>query len=128
MTAIFNIFSSITNATKKRSKYIDLPCEYGTFNFLYFLHKHNYIESYEIIEVKNGIQKLRLFFKYFKNKNIIKTIVPISTPANAITIKLKNLKKLNTNGLYVISNSCGLLTIDECLCVKMGGTVVCVIF
>ncbi|WP_045117921.1 30S ribosomal protein S8 [Candidatus Carsonella ruddii] len=70
------------------------------------------------------------FVLLFKNKKkifvIIKTIILIklfSKPSNKRYIKNKYLKKIEFNNGLIISTNIGLLTIRECLKLKIGGKI-----
>lgn len=81
---------------------------------LRILYKQGIIRTFF---VKNN--KISVYFKYYKGRNICSKLSIISTPRNRIYWTLgklsKNYNNYNFSGFYIISSPKGLITTDYCL-------------
>ena len=99
--------------------------------FLETLLKEGYIDKLEEFEERKGVNRIKIFLKYFGDSNapVIKEMKMISKPAKRVYRSYKNIDKVYGGlGVVVLSTSKGVLTDSEAREMRVGGEVLCNIF
>ena len=112
-----NLFSNIINGQLTKKLSIIQQKTNINLMFLNILWDEGFILGYSI-----KTNKLKIFLKYKNNKPVIESIKLISKPGNKIYFNLKQIWKINkVKGTIIISTNKGLMTIQKCKKLKIGG-------
>ena len=88
--------------------------------FLNILWNEGYILGYK--NYNNNSNKIKIFLKYYQGKPIINSLKLISKPGQRISYSIKQIWKINSNKtLIIFTTNQGLLTINDCKKLKIGG-------
>ena len=124
-----NMISSIKNGQLSKRSYIILKqtnkqlCE----SVLNVLWDEGFILGYKY---KNTFSKksVKIFLKYKKGIPAINSIKVISKPSLKVFFSLKNLWKFDsTQGVLVLSTNKGVMALEECKKLKLGGQVLVIV-
>lgn len=86
---------------------------------LKLLYEQGFIQNYYASILKN---KIYIFFRYFENKSVIKSLRIFSKSSRPLYIKNKNIWRFSKNsGSLVISTKFGILSHEDCLKLGVGG-------
>ena len=102
---IADFVSSLNCAAKRRLKAIDIPFSQLFLNILIILYKNGVINGFKVIKHKF----IRVFFKFFQNKNVYYSLKLVSKPSRRIVWSLNQLSfsynMHNFGGFYIISTN-----------------------
>ena len=88
------------------------------------LWNEGFINGYKI-NVDN-CNKLEIFLKYIKNEPCIKIIKAISKPGRRIYLNKEKIWKLDSSiCLFILSTNRGVLSLNQCKKLKIGGELIC---
>jgi small subunit ribosomal protein S8 len=94
-------------------------------NLLKLLYKEGYILYYRIKKKEsfyNSTTESIVNLRYFYNKSIFKNLKIISSPSNKRYFSLINISRMiSKKNLFVFSTNKGLLTLNECKKLRVGG-------
>lgn len=114
------MLAHIKNGQKANKSYIMHPKEKNCASILNILWEEGYILGYTIS--KKSPQKLEIFLKYKYNNYVIKYLTSITKPSSKIYCSIKQLWKINSNlGLFILSTNKGILTLNACKKLNVGG-------
>ena len=122
-STIYNMLSSIKNGQLSYKQTIKQIKTKKTEELLNILWDEGFILGY-----KKNKNKLIIFLGYKNNNPLINTIKIISKPNLRVYYSVKQLWKLNINdGLIIFSTNKGLLSINTCKKLKIGGEPILII-
>jgi len=111
------MFSNIINGQLTKKNFVILPKTKFCASFLNILWDEGIILGYSIIS-----DSLKIFLKYKNGKPVITKLNYISKPGKKIYYNVKQLWKINqTNGVFILSTTKGLMSLDNCKKYKIGG-------
>ena len=117
---ILNMFIKLKNSQLVKKNYIFQRKSFFCSKILNILWDEGYILGYKNSDFDPKI--FEIFLKYNENKPAIKSIKFISKPSKRIYFSSKQLFKINLNlGLFLISTNKGLLSLQECKKLNLGG-------
>merc|ERR1712018_43416 len=123
---LWNMFANIKNGQKVRKFSIFVKNNKICFYVLNTLWDNGFILGFQVLKKNKNI--LEIFLKYKNGDPVIKSIIAVSKPGARIYCSLKQLWKINCNtGIVLVSTSNGLLTIEDCKKLSLGGEVVAII-
>lgn len=123
---IWYMISSIKNGLLSNKKFIKTQKQKNCEAILNILWDEGFILGYKTCKFEP--KSIIIFLKYSKNVPSIKSIKSISKPSLKIYYSLKQLWKLNLNqSLIIVSTNKGLLSVEECKKLKIGGEPVVII-
>ena len=124
MSTCCNLLTQLKNASKVRKKFIFFSKNKFSYNLLKVLYREGLISSFKIISTSN---LLKIQLKYSSSgKSCFNNVVFISKPGNSTYYSYFDLCKLSTStGLFLISTKEGILTNQQCIRIRSGGTVIC---
>ena len=93
------------------------------------LKKEGYIEGYERINVKPGIDELHIKLKYHEGTSVITEIYRVSTPGRRVYSSVKDLPRVyNGLGISIISTPSGVMSDHDARKANVGGEILCQVF
>lgn len=114
------MLAHIKNGQKANKSYILHPKEKNCASILNILWEEGYILGYTIS--KKSPQNFEIFLKYKSNNYVIKHLTSITKPSSKIYCSIKQLWKINSNlGLFILSTNKGILTLNACKKLNVGG-------
>lgn len=124
-----DMLTRIRNGQRANKSVISSPASLLRQNVLDVLTREGYIRGYERINVRAGIDELKIELKYHEGRPVINEIFRISTPGRRVYSKVKDLPKVyNGLGISVISTPSGVMSDHEARQANVGGEVLCQVF
>lgn len=126
-SGILSLLIHIKNGQKSNKSFILHPKKKNCNFILSILWEEGYILGYTIS--KKSPRMFEIFLKYHSNNSVVKHLALIKKPSYKIYCSSKQLNKLKFNlGLILISTHKGILTLDSCKKLNIGGELLCLIF
>ena len=98
-------------------------------NVLNVLKNEGYIRDYEKVEIREGINKIKIELKYHDGFPVIKKIKRISKPGIRVYSKIKELPKpYGGLGISIISTPKGVMSDQKARANNVGGEILCEVF
>jgi small subunit ribosomal protein S8 len=120
------MLAHIKNGQKANKSSILHPKEKSCALILNILWEEGYILGYMIS--KKYSQMFEIFLKYKSKKSVIKYLISITKPSFKIYCSIKQLWKINGNlGLFLLSTNKGILTLNSCKKLNIGGELLLII-
>ena len=117
---LWNMFSNIKNGQMVRKSFILQPRKNICAAFLNILWNEGFILGYKISETDSKMFKI--FLKYKNRKPVINSLKLITKPGQRVYYSSKQLWKIKSSkGIIVVSTNKGLMVLDECKKLKLGG-------
>ena len=132
---ISDMLTRIRNASLAKHNFAFLPYSKLNISILKVLIKEGYLTNYEVINITEKKQIIKLFLKYkghWKLKPLFSVIKRISKPGQRIFSGYKKFsKKVNllnySQGIAIISTSSGIMSHTKAIKLKKGGEIICYI-
>ena len=98
-------------------------------NVLKVLKDEGYIRSYNSVDIKEGISKIKIELKYHEGLPVIKKIKRISKPGIRVYSKIKELPKTYGGlGISIISTPKGVMSDQKARANNDGGEILCEVY
>ena len=98
-------------------------------NVLSVLKNEGYIRDYAKVEIREGINKIKIELKYHDGIPVIKKIKRISKPGIRVYSKIKELPKpYGGLGISIISTPKGVMSDQKARANNVGGEILCEVF
>ena len=98
-------------------------------NVLKVLKDEGYIRSYNNVDIKEGISKIKIELKYHEGLPVIKKIKRISKPGIRVYSKIKELPKTYGGlGISIISTPKGVMSDQKARANNVGGEILCEVY
>lgn len=124
-----DMLTRIRNAGMAKKPTVVVPASKLRANVLDVLNREGYIRGYEKVNVRPGVDELKVELKYHDNLPVIKEIQRVSTPGRRVYSKIKDLPRFyNGLGIYVLSTPSGVMSDHEARQANLGGEVLCKVF
>tara|TARA_Y100001960_G_C14563407_1_gene771987 strand:+ start:81 stop:479 length:399 start_codon:yes stop_codon:yes gene_type:complete len=99
------------------------------YNVLTVLKDEGYIRNFETVDVREGINQIKIELKYHQGEPVIKKIKRISKPGIRVYSKIKELPKpYGGLGICIISTSKGVMSDQNARKNNVGGEILCEVF
>lgn len=144
MTTFYKFCSNINGAIKRRQVSVTVPNSTLVYEIIMLLINDGFVRSVINVEAKNQKQtKLIVNLAYFKDKPVLKQILPVSKPGRKVFSTFRALKllkirifsrnkqdflKKNKYIKILISTNKGILTENQAINNHVGGIIICKIF
>lgn len=115
-----NLFSSIVNNNSLFKSYLIVPKQKKYVQIIDILFKEGLIRRYQFLN-----DKIYIFLKYKDNLPLIKKISLVSSSKRRQFVRIKDIKKLPFNRIYLISTSKGIVTHTKAQKINLGGELIC---
>ncbi len=124
-----DMLTRIRNAQRAKKSEVVSPASRLRENVLEVLKKEGYIEGYERVNVKPGIDELHIKLKYYEGTSVITEIYRVSTPGRRVYSSVKDLPRVyNGLGISIISTPSGVMSDHDARKANVGGEVLCQVF
>lgn len=124
-----DMLTRIRNAQRAKKSEVVSPASRLRENVLEVLKKEGYIENFERVNVKPGIDELRIKLKYHEGTSVITEIYRVSTPGRRVYSSVKDLPRVyNGLGISIISTPSGVMSDHDARKANVGGEILCQVF
>ena len=124
-----DMLTRIRNAQRAKKNEVVSPASRLRENVLEVLKKEGYINGYERVNVKPGIDELRIQLKYHEGTSVITEIYRVSTPGRRVYSSVRDLPRVyNGLGISIISTPAGVMSDPEARKANVGGEILCQVF
>ena len=124
-----DMLTRIRNAQRAKKNEVVSPASRLRENVLEVLKKEGYINGYERVNVKPGIDELRIQLKYHEGTSVITEIYRVSTPGRRVYSSVRDLPRVyNGLGISIISTPAGVMSDHEDRKANVGGEILCQVF
>ena len=124
-----DMLTRIRNAQRAKKNEVVSPASRLRENVLEVLKKEGYINGYERVNVKPGIDELRIQLKYHEGTSVITEIYRVSTPGRRVYSSVRDLPRVyNGLGISIVSTPQGVMSDHEARKANVGGEILCQVF
>ena len=127
--SLSDMLTRIRNAHKANKSYTFCLSSNLNNNVLSVLKNEGYIRDYAKVEIREGINKIKIELKYHDGIPVIKKIKRISKPGIRVYSKIKELPKpYGGLGISIISTPKGVMSDQKARANNVGGEILCEVF
>lgn len=124
-----DMLTRIRNGQQARKSDIKVPASKLRENVLAVLKREGFIRNFERVNLRVGVEEIKVELKYYEGRPVISEINRISTPGRRVYSSVKDLKKIyNGLGISVLSTPQGVMSDHEARVANVGGEVLCTVF
>lgn len=124
-----DMLTRIRNGQQARKSDITVPTSKLRENVLDVLKREGFIRGYSRVNVRKGIDEIKVELKYYEGRPVISEIARVSTPGRRVYSRVKDLQKFyNGLGISVLSTPQGVMSDHEARAANVGGEVLCKVF
>jgi len=124
---LWNMLANIKNGQKANKSYILHPRKKNCALILNILWEEGFILGYTIS--KNNPEMFEIFLKYKQSIPVIKKLAAITKPSFRVYCSSKQLWKINSNlGLFILSTNRGIMSLNTCKKLKIGGELLLLVY
>jgi small subunit ribosomal protein S8 len=126
---IADLLTRIRNGQEANKTSIAAPASAFREAVLGVLKREGYIRDFSRVNVRTGIDELKIELKYFDGEPVIKEISRVSRPGRRVYSKIKELPRVyNGLGIAILSTPRGVMSDTEAREANVGGEVLCHVF
>ncbi len=126
---IGDMITRIRNGQLAMKETIVSPFSTMRENLLTVLKNEGFIENFERVNVREGIDELKIELRYFEGKGAIHKIQRISKPGCRVYSKAGEIETVHNGlGVSILSTSKGVMSDSEARREGLGGEVLCHVF
>lgn len=124
-----DMLTRIRNGQQARKSDITVPASKLRENVLEVLKREGFIRGYERVNLRKGVDSIKVELKYYEGRPVISEISRVSTPGRRVYSGVKDLQKFyNGLGISVLSTPRGVMSDHEARQANVGGEVLCKVF
>ena len=124
-----DMLTRIRNGQSARNTVVSSPSSRFRTNVLEVLKREGYIRNYSSVDVRPGIQELKIELKYHDGMPVISEIQRVSRPGRRVYYGIRDLPRVyNGLGIAILSTPRGVLSDSEARTANVGGEVLCHVF
>ena len=124
-----DMLTRIRNGQSARKTVVSSPSSRFRTNVLEVLKREGYIRNYSSVDVRPGIQELKIELKYHDGMPVISEIQRVSRPGRRVYYGIRDLPRVyNWLGIAILSTPRGVLSDSEARTANVGGEVLCHVF
>ena len=124
-----DMLTRIRNGQNARKSVVSSPASRFRSNVLEVLKREGYIRNYSSVDVRPGLQELKIELKYHEGEPVISEIKRVSRPGRRVYYGIRDLPRVyNGLGIAILSTPQGVLSDAEARTAKVGGEVLCHVF
>jgi small subunit ribosomal protein S8 len=126
---IADLLTRIRNGQEANKSSIAAPASAFREAVLGVLKREGYIRDFSRVNVRTGIDELKIELKYFDGEPVNKEISRVSRPGRRVYSKIKELPRVyNGLGIAILSTPRGVMSDTEAREANVGGEVLCHVF
>ena len=127
--SLSDMLARIKNAHKARKSITSCFKSNLNMNVLSVLKDEGYIRDFQNIEIRKGVNNIKIELKYHNGTPVIKKIKRISKPGIRVYSKINELPKpYGGLGISIISTPKGVMSDVNARKQKIGGEIICKVF
>ena len=127
--SLSDMLARIKNAHKANKSFTHCYSSKLNSNVLNVLKDEGYIRDFEKVEIREGINNIKIQLKYHQGVPVIKKIKRISKPGIRVYSKIKELSKpYGGLGISIISTPKGVMSDQKARANNVGGEILCEVF
>ena len=127
--SLSDMLARIKNAHQARKSYTSCFKSKLNMNVLAVLKDEGYIRDYKDIEIRKGINSIKIDLKYYNGNPVIKKLKRISKPGIRVYSKITELPKpYGGLGISILSTPKGVMSDQQARKNNVGGEVLCEVF
>jgi small subunit ribosomal protein S8 len=126
---IADLLTRIRNGQQSHKSSISTPASAFRESVLSVLKREGYIRDFSRVNIREGVDELKIELKYFDGAPVIKEISRVSRPGRRVYSKIKELPRVyNGLGIAILSTPRGVMSDAEAREANVGGEVLCHVF
>lgn len=126
---IADLLTRIRNGQESGKSSIIAPASSFREAVLSVLKREGYIRDFSRVNVRGGVDELKIELKYYDGEPVIKEINRVSRPGRRVYSKIKELPRVyNGLGIAILSTPRGVMSDAEAREANVGGEVLCHVF
>jgi len=126
---IADLLTRIRNGQVANKSSISAPASAFREAVLSVLKREGYIRDFSRVNLRAGVDELKIELKYFDGEPVIKEISRVSRPGRRVYSKIKELPRVyNGLGIAILSTPRGVMSDTEAREANVGGEVLCHVF
>ena len=127
--SLSDMLARIKNAHKANKSFTSCYSSKLNTNVLNVLKDEGYIRDFQNVQIREGINSIKIDLKYHNGTPVIKKIKRISKPGIRVYSKIKELSKpYGGLGISIISTPKGVMSDQKARVNNVGGEVLCEVF
>ena len=127
--SLSDMLARIKNAHKANKTFTSCFKSKLNFNVLTVLRDEGYIRDFHEVELRKGINNIKIDLKYYNGTPVIKRIKRISKPGIRVYSKINDLSKpYGGLGISILSTPKGVMSDQKARDNNVGGEVLCEVF
>ena len=127
--SLSDMLARIKNAHKANKSFTSCYCSKLNTNVLNVLKDEGYIRDFQNVQIREGINNIKIDLKYHNGTPVIKKIKRISKPGIRVYSKIKELPKpYGGLGISIISTPKGVMSDQKARVNNVGGEILCEVF
>ena len=127
--SLSDMLARIKNAHQAKKSFTSCFKSKLNMNVLTVLKNEGYIRDFKDIEIKKGINSIKIDLKYYNGYPVIKKIKRISKPGIRVYSKITDLSKpYGGLGISILSTPKGVMSDQQARKNNVGGEVLCEVF
>ena len=127
--SLSDMLARIKNAHKANKTFTSCYKSKLNSNVLSVLKDEGYIRDYQDIELRKGIQNIKIDLKYYNGTPVIKKIKRVSKPGIRVYSKINDLQRsFGGLGISIISTPKGVMSDQKARDNNVGGEILCEVF
>ena len=127
--SLSDMLARIKNAHKANKTFTSCYKSKLNSNVLSVLKDEGYIRDFQDIELREGINNIKIDLKYYNGTPVIKKIKRVSKPGITVYSKIEELPKAYGGlGISILSTSKGVMSDQKARDNNVGGEVLCEVF
>jgi len=127
--SLSDMLARIKNAHKANKTFTSCYKSKLNSNVLSVLKDEGYIRDFQDIELREGINNIKIDLKYYNGTPVIKKIKRVSKPGIRVYSKIEELPKAYGGlGISILSTSKGVMSDQKARDNNVGGEVLCEVF
>lgn len=126
---IADLLTRIRNGQEANKTSISAPASAFREAVLSVLKREGYIRDFSRMNIRTGIDELKIELKYYDGEPVIREINRVSRPGRRVYSKIKELPRVyNGLGIAILSTPRGVMSDTEAREANVGGEVLCHVF
>ena len=127
--SLSDMLARIKNAHKANKSFTSCYKSKLNFNVLSVLKDEGYIRDFQDVELRKGINNIKIDLKYYNGVPVIKKIKRISKPGIRVYSKINDLQKSYGGlGISILSTPKGVMSDQKARDNNVGGEILCEVF
>ena len=127
--SLSDMLARIKNALKANKAFTSCYKSKLNMNVLSVLKDEGYIRDFQVVELRKGINNIKIDLKYYNGTPVIKRIKRISKPGIRVYSKINDLQKSYGGlGISILSTPKGVMSDQKARDNNVGGEILCEVF